>query len=88
MIALKICSCVACDASLPMQEATAKKRGRFPEPKSVNAHSLPSGHIGPQMPKGGWHALGPHMTFEGPAVAKTATSRPATARLRGPRYEI
>ena len=75
---LLACSCVACDASLPMQEVTARKRGRFPEVKSVNAHSLPSSHIGPQMPKGGWHAV----VDTGTARIAAGSSRPMTARQR------
>lgn len=72
-----MCSCVACDASLPMQEVTAKKKGRFPETKSVNAHSLPGSHIGPQMPKGGWHAI-----VDVTGVARGAATKPTTARQR------
>jgi hypothetical protein len=67
-----------------MQEVTAKKKGRFPEPKSVNAHSLPSSYVGPQMPKGGWHAIDSHLAFDAAGLPRNAAtvSRPTTARQR------
>ena len=78
------CSCVACDAALPMQDPLS--RSRLCLENSQPASSLLSSQVGPHLPKGGWRAIskaaGNQLSSHTKAAQHGMTQRPVTARGR------